>query len=172
MNSIAELLKDKSLKPKQKTETISEWLLESTISVDELIEFAQSAKEAPQATCIEALEFATQSKPEIVDKKAFAFVLETLKAKAPRTKWESAKVVGNTAHLHQKNLGDAIKNLLVNTAHEGTVVRWAAAFALGEIIKLKSKYNKELLPAIDAIILREEKHSIKKIYQAAIKKAK
>jgi HEAT repeat protein len=170
MNSIAELLNDKSLKPKQKTETISKGLLNGTIAVDALIEFAKTAKDSPQATCLEALELATHSKPELVNEKVFDFVVKSLAAKAPRVKWESAKVIGNTASLHQKNLGDAISNLLTNTEHEGTVVRWAAAFALGEIIKLKTKHNAELLSAIDAIILREEKNSIKKIYQAALKK--
>jgi hypothetical protein len=51
-------------------------------------------------------------------------------------------------------------------------VRWAAAFALGEIIKLKLPINQDLVPTIENIIEREEKNSIKKIYQAALKKIK
>jgi hypothetical protein len=93
-----------------------------------------------------------------------------LTAKAPRIKWESAKVIGNTANLFITKLDTPIKNLLVNTEHEGTVVRWSAAFALGEILKLKTKHNKQLLPAIEAICKREEKNSIKKIYLDAMKK--
>lgn len=56
--------------------------------------------------------------------------------------------------------------------HEGTVVRWSAAFALGETIKLKLPLKKNLIPFAEEIALNEEKNSIKKIYQAAIKKAK
>ncbi len=55
---------------------------------------------------------------------------------------------------------------------DGTVVRWAAAFALGEILKLKTKHNKELLPALEAISKRETNNAIKKKYIEAIRKTK
>jgi hypothetical protein len=51
-------------------------------------------------------------------------------------------------------------------------VRWSAALALGEIIKMKTAINQELIPAIESICEQEEKNSIKKIYIAALKKAK
>lgn len=167
---ITSLLSDKATKPKEKTETLSKWLLDNKISADTLIAFAETAKDPAKATCIEALEYATKQKPSIANKKTFQFVTQTLTAKAPRVKWESAKVIGNTAHLFTDKLDDAIKNLLDNSEHEGTVVRWSAAFALGEILKLKTKRNKELFPAFEAICKREEKSSIKKIYLDAIKK--
>ena len=168
--NITILLNDKGLKPKVKTETLSSWLLDSRISVDDLTAFAETAKDSAKATCIEALEFATKQKPAIANKKAFQFVTQTLTAKAPRVKWESAKVIGNITHLFTDKLDEAIKNLLDNSEHEGTVVRWSAAFALGEILKLKTDYNSDLMPAIEAICNREEKNSIKKIYFDAIKK--
>lgn len=167
---IQELLSDKSRKPKEKTETISKWLLENKMSIDELIGFAGSAKDSPKATCIEAIEFATQTNPNIADESCLAFVTKTLTDKAPRVKWESAKVIGNIAHLFPNELDEAVKNLLVNSEHEGTVVRWSAAFALGQIAKLNTKRNKTLLPAIETICKREEKNSIKKIYLDALKK--
>jgi HEAT repeat protein len=92
-----------------------------------------------------------------------------LTEKAPRIKWESAKVVGNIAHLYPDKLDEAIKNLLINSEHTGTVVRWSAAFALGQIIKLRTSRNRNLIPAIESICKREEKNSIKKIYIAALK---
>lgn len=42
--NIAELLNDKGLKPKVKTETVSKWVLAKKLSTDELIAFAQTAK--------------------------------------------------------------------------------------------------------------------------------
>ena len=51
--------------------------------------------------------------------------------------------------------------MLTNSEYDGTVVRWAAAFALGEILKLKTKHNKELLPALEAISNRETDNAIK-----------
>lgn len=166
---IEELLNDKDLKPKVKTETLSKWVLDKKISTDELLAFAQTAKDSPKATCIEALEYATKINSAIANEKCLQFVSKTLAEKAPRVKWESAKVIGNIAHLFPTKLDKAIDNLLSNSEHTGTVVRWAAAFALGEIIKLNTQLNKELLPAIDAIIKREDRDSIKKVYQKALK---
>lgn len=170
--TIAELMNDKTIKPKEKTETISKWLLEGALPTDELMAFAQKAKDAEKGTCIEALEFATRAKLQLADEAMLAFVTKTLTDKAPRVKWESAKVVGNIAHLFPNELEGAIANLLVNTGHEGTVVRWSAAFALGEILKLNTKHNDSLLPKVEGILEREEKNSIKKIYLDAIKKRK
>lgn len=167
---ILSLLNDKGLKPKVKTETLSAWLIDNKITTYSLVAFAETAKDPAKATCIESLEFATKQKPTIATEKTFQFVSQTLTSKAPRVKWESAKVIGNTAHLFTDKLDEAIKNLLDNSEHEGTVVRWSAAFALGEILKLNTKHNKDLLPAVETICMREEKNSIKKIYLDAIKK--
>ena len=166
---VSEIINDKSLKAKQKTEILGKCLVDNRIKMQDIIEFALTAKESAQATCIEALEFATRQNPDIANKQVLQFVSQTLTAKAPRVKWESAKVIANTAHLFTDILKDAIKNLLLNSEHEGTVVRWSAAFALAEILKLNTKYNKDLLPAIETIMNREEKNSIKKIYLHAIK---
>lgn len=170
--NINELLSDKSSKPKEKTETLSRWLLDKTVTVDALIAFAEASKDPAKATCIEALEFATKTDPAIATESGLRFVSKTLTAKAPRVKWESAKVIGNIAHRFPSKLEEAITNLLTNSEHTGTVVRWSAAFALGEIIKLKTKHNKDLVPAAEAICQREEKNSIRKIYLAALKNVK
>jgi hypothetical protein len=43
---------------------------------------------------------------------------------------------------------------------------------LGEIVKLKTKHHRDLIPAVEALIRREEDNAIKKIYAAALKKAR
>lgn len=170
--TITELLNDKTKKAKVKTETISKWLLDGSIPVDELIAFAVSSKDSEKATCIEAIEYATKQNSTIADESVLSFVTKMLTDKAPRVKWESARVIGNIAHLFPTKLSKPINNLLTNSEYDGTVVRWAASYALGEILKLKTKHNKELLPAIEAILHREKDNAIKKKYLDAIKKAK
>jgi HEAT repeat protein len=168
--TIIEILNDKALKPKDKTETLSQLLLDKKLNLGDLIKFADTAKDPVKATCIESLEYTTKQHPSLLNRKAFEFVTANLASKAPRVKWESARVIGNTAHLFKDKLDSAIDNLLKNSSHEGTVVRWSVAFALGEIIKLKTKHNKALLDNIELVINQEEKDSIKKIYLDAIKK--
>lgn len=170
--TIDELFEDKTIKPKEKTEALSKLLTEGFVTTDELLDYADKQRDSSKATCIEALEYATKKNPEIADETVMAFVTGTLTAKAPRIKWESAKVTGNIAHRFPGMLEAAIRNLLENTEHEGTVVRWSAAYALGEIIKAKTEHNTYLLPAIGQICEKEEKNSIRKIYLDAIKKSK
>lgn len=168
--NISELLKNKSIKPKEKTEILANLILDGSVKVNDLIVLIRSLKDSEQATCIEALEFASKQNPKIATPQLFDLVSETLLSKAPRVKWESAKVIANTAALFQNNLDKAILNLLHNTEHTGTVVRWSAALALSEILKLKTPHQNQLIPAIQQLIDKEEKNSIKKIYQAGLKK--
>ena len=168
--TIEDLLKDKEIKSKEKTTIISGWLLEKSLPVDELIAFAEHQKDAPKATCMEAAEYATKENPQIATESLFDFACVSLTQKAPKLKWESAKVIGNIAFLYPDKLKNAIQNLIDNTNHEGTVVRWSAAFALSEILKLQTTHNVDLLKTIETICENEEKNSIKKIYTAAIKK--
>ncbi|MBP6827663.1 MAG: HEAT repeat domain-containing protein [Saprospiraceae bacterium] len=169
---LEELFQDKTIKQKAKTEGLSRLLLDKKLDMEALIVFAEKAKSAEKATCIEALEYATRQKPEVADEKCLQFVSCNLADEAPRVRWESAKVIGNIAHLFPANLDTAIGHLLTNTEYHGTVVRWAAAYALGEILKLKTKYNEDLLPAIEAICDREENKGVQKKYLDALKKAK
>lgn len=168
--NIEALLKDKTIKPKEKTAMISRWILDQSLPIDELLTFAEKQKNPAKATCIEAIEFATRQNPRFADENVLDFVTQSLTCKAARVQWESAKVIGNVAHLFPSKLELSIANLLANTKSDGTVVRWSAAFALGEILKLKTRHNADLFAAITRICESEEKNSIQKIYRDAIKK--
>ena len=170
---IKTILADKQIKAKAKVEAIATMLLDEQLTVGELIRVAKGSKDKEKGTCIEALEFATRAKPEVATSACLDFVTEALLDEAPRVKWESAKVVGNIAHRFPERLADAVRNLRANSEHSGTVVRWSAAFALGAIVTLRTRHNKELVPAIEAILNRnDEDKAIKKIYQAALRKVR
>ncbi|HUR66757.1 MAG TPA: hypothetical protein VMZ03_10460 [Chitinophagaceae bacterium] len=166
-----QVLTDKTLKAKEKVLSISQLIIRDKISIQRLIEIAGSAGDTGQATIIESMEYASKTKPTIINEKAFQFVIEKLKSDAPRVKWESAKVIANTAHLFPKILKKAVPALLDNSEHTGTVVRWSAAGALSKIIQCKTSLNKQLIPAIEALEKSEEDHAIRKIYQQGLKKA-
>jgi HEAT repeat protein len=100
------------------------------------------------------------------------YVTKALRDEVPRVKWESAKVIGNIAKLFPTNLDKSINNLLPNAKNEGTVVRWATAYALAEILSLKTESNKKLLPKIVTLCENEEDNGVKKKYLNALKKVK
>lgn len=168
--SIYEILSNKGIKAKTKAEAISKLLITGKITPDEWIKAAKSSPDNEKATCIEALEFATKAKPEIATPACFKFITQTLTDETPRVKWESARAIANMAHLFPAKLDEAIRNLLINTEYPGTVVRWSAGQALAAIVQLKTKHNKNLVPAIEAICKREEDNAIKKNYLKALKK--
>jgi HEAT repeat protein len=169
---IQEILIDKQIKPGDKTEMIARQLLEGKLSLKLLTGKIRSTSDAARATCIEAVELATRACPTLADIECLRLMTETLGDKAPRVKWESARVIGNIAHLFPSKLDEAISKLLTNTTHPGTVVRWSAAYAISRIIRLRLNLNKELLPVINTILESDEKNSIKKIYAEAVKSLK
>lgn len=167
---LQEIFADKAIKQKAKVGLISNLLITKKLKPSELISYASKALEVELASCIESLEFASKKKPEIIDESTWKFICKQLRHEVPRIKWESAKVIANVAFLYSNKLGPAISQLLVNAEDKGTVVRWASATALGEILKLKSKYNKDLIPAIEAISKGESDSAVKKKYVEALKK--
>lgn len=172
MQQLEELWKDKATKPKQKTELLSTWLLARELDAEEMLRYAEKAKDPQKATCIEALEFASQQQPALVTKEAFMLVLNAVQSKAPRVKWESAKVIANTLHLFPGKWMDVMEQLLPNTLHSGTVVRWSAAQVFLQLAKLPIKHQPQLLPVLTKLHDAEEKNSIKKIYLQAMKACK
>lgn len=170
--NIEQLFQDKTIKAKGKVKTLGEWLLNGELPIDELLAYAEKQKVIDKATCIEAVELATKTKPNIAAENLLDYVTKSLKNEEPRVKWESAKVIGNIAKLFPQKLEKAITNLLTNAENKGTVVRWATAYALAEIIKLKTENNIKLLPQVEKLREKEEDNGVKKKYLDAIKKVK
>lgn len=169
---IEQIFQDKSIKAKEKVKTLGEWLLNDELPIDELLAYAEKQKATDKATCIEAVELATKTKPNIADENLLDYVTKSLKDEEPRVKWESTKVVGNIAKLFPEKLDKAITNLLPNSENNGTVVRWATAYALAEIVKLKTENNVTLLPKVETLCDKEEDNGVKKKYLDALKKVK
>jgi hypothetical protein len=168
--TIPEIINGKSSKAKEKVEQLAKKLFGGSITTSELIRFAKTAKDSSKAACLEALEFVSKKDPKIVNAECLKFVSDCLDEKAPRVKWEAAKVIGNVAHIHSLKLDEAIVHLLNNTEHPGTVVRWSTAYAITQIVKTKE--HDHLIPVIENLSKREENNGTRKIYLDAIKNLK
>jgi hypothetical protein len=169
---LKEVFEDKSIKAKAKVAQIGDWLLNSELPLDELILFAESMNGSNKATCIEAVEYATKKQPTLADEGLLAFVTKALDEEEPRIKWESAKVIGNVAKLFPAQAKLALHSLLVNAEHSGTVVRWATAYALAEILKMKMDGYSDLKAKIEALNAKETDNAIQKKYLDALKKVR
>lgn len=170
--TLQDIFQDKSIKAKAKVAQIGEWLLTGELPMDELLAFAEKQIAINKATCIEAIEYATKKTPAIADESVLHYATKALKEEEPRIKWESAKVITNIVKLFPNDLKKSIENLLLNAENKGTVVRWATATALGEILKLKTENNEKLLPKIENLSSKEEDNGVNKKYLDALKKVK
>jgi hypothetical protein len=70
------------------------------------------------------------------------------------------------------NLETAIQNLLENTKNEGTVIRWASAYALAKIIQIPQHANSELYDTLNELYEQEQENGVKNQLQNGLKKAK
>lgn len=169
--TLEELFADPSLKAKDRSAQLREMLLDGSVKVPALIAFAEHAKGPVKATCIEGLEYVTKTKPEFLPEAALDFCLRALKDKEPRVKWEAARTIANTIQRFPARAEEAVKALLPNASYEGTVVRWSAAHALAKVISMRTPLNRTLIPKAEAIVERETENSIRKIYEATLKRA-
>lgn len=165
------ILSESTLKAKEKTEIIATHLVNDSFDVATVIGVAADQKDAMKAVCLEACEHAVRRHPDCSTPELVDFAITCLREKAPRVKWEAATIIGNCIARYTDRIEEAIPPLLENTEHSGTVVRWSAAYALSEILMLRTTFNHDLIPSVEAIIKREEKNSIRKMYTAALKKA-
>jgi HEAT repeat protein len=124
-----------------------------------------------KGVCLEVLEAVTREHPDWFANRLPA-VIKFIDHKAPRVKWESSRVVANMAPEFPQEAAEAIPKLVANTSDKGTVVRWSAAFALGEILKHNEKERKSLLARVDALLKKEQNNGVRNVYLKAMKALK
>lgn len=167
--NIGELLSNKQLKPKEKTQALADAILDGELPIHSVMDFAMNAKPPAVAACMEAFEYATKQSSSAASLDLLHWAQHHLNAKASRLRWESAKVIGNIAHLYPEELELAVESLLVNTKDDSTVVRWSAAYALTQIFGLPPYANDSFRNQLLSIQQSEEKESIRKMYAKALK---
>jgi len=167
--SVHTILNSKEYKAKEKTQLLCDGLLANSLHLSDFIAEIQLVKDAAKATCIEALAHVAQKNPQLITEEALIMLLDCLSSKAARVKWESAQAIGYTISCYPHQVDYAIQQLIANINEEGTVVRWSIAFALGEIVKMNLPSTISLISLLQQQIEKEEKKSIQKIYQQALK---
>ena len=61
---------------------------------------------------------------------------------------------------------------MINTKDKGTVVRWATAFALGEIVKYNKNLQDDFVEKIKDLVSKEQNSGVKNVYLKALKMIK
>lgn len=166
----ASCLADPALTAKQKSKALSQGLLANPKAADRLVAVAKKANDVDRATCLEAFEAATREHVAIGTWRVFDFAVSALASCAPRVLWEAAKVITNIVQQHGKRVEKALPALLPLAEHEGTVVRWSAARALGAILMLGTDCNAELVPIVEALAAKERDNAVRNHYRKALQR--
>ncbi|MBU4298630.1 HEAT repeat domain-containing protein [Patescibacteria group bacterium] len=167
MGKIEEILKSKH-EPKEKITLLAKEIKKDKKFIGEIVGYFESAPAGDQGHLIESLEYASQDNPEIIAPH-LDFVICHLEDKAPRVKWECARIIANLTLKFSDKTVKAIPALLKNAKDKGTVVRWSVAFALGEIAKSNSNAERILLPKMKELIKKETNNGVKNVYLKTLK---
>ena len=166
-SSITELLASK-LTAKKKAKAIAEAVLLGGLSPSALLEASTKLPGAELAIIMEALEGATRKEPGLIDDELVVYLIKCLNHEAPRVRWEAARTIGNVAGQHSHHLDPAVDALLINTTHDGTVVRWATAQALTSIIRVGYP-NNDLPERLAEIAAAERDDGVRGVYDKALR---
>lgn len=167
MNKIEEILQSKH-KPKEKVILLAEEIKRDKSFVHEIVGYFSSASTGDRGHLIESLEYISHDHPEYIEPH-FDFILGHLEDKAPRVKWESARIIANLSGQFSGWTQRAIFVLLKNSQDKGVVVRWSVAFALGEVAKNNQQAAKILFPEIKKLAEKETNNGVKNVYLKVLK---
>ena len=165
---IAHLLSDKTTKAIQKREHIVYAIERHQISITALRACATDDKST--GVILEAMESVSKHAPSVADIEWLHYAIEHISSKSNTVKREASRVVGNIAHLFPDHIANAVEKLMANTGNPGTVVRWATAYALGQIVRMPRYANSELFDAVDTLAKCETETGVKNQYLSGLKK--
>lgn len=168
---IVQMLNDKSIKAIEKRAKLVDLLMEKKVTIQELDALSGTLNDKQLVSVLEAIEAITQQTPELANKDYLLFAGRYILADNNSLKREAARIVGNLAHRFPDDLDQPIKDLLENTKHDGTVVRWSSAYALGRIVALPQYANSPLFDTVTDIWEKESENGVKNQYAKGLKTA-
>lgn len=169
--TIVELLKDKSLKGVERRQVVVNMIVAGELTVNEVAALADAIGEKQVATVLEAVEEVSNKRLCPLEAAWLQWAEPYISSENNSCRREASRIVGNMAAQYPDLLDNAIERLIKNTSDEGTVIRWAAAYALSRIVVLDRYAKSDLYDRLVAICDREEDNGVKNQYLKALKKA-
>lgn len=162
---------DKSLKGIARRALIIKCIEQGELPFTVIEQCAESLSDKDLSVILEAMEELSRGS-SVVPTLSWLYLAEKhINSPSNSLKREASRVVGNIAHLFPEELSDAISALKINTQNEGTVIRWAAAYALAKIVVIEQYAINSLYDFVVEVCESEQDNAIKNQYIKAIKKA-
>ena len=169
--TIIEIINDKSLKRLEKRKSIVTAIVSKEVDCSIIIGTCESLPEKKCSLLLEAIEEVSRSKEFTLEEDYLDLAQKYILSSDNSCKREASRIVGNLADKFPTKLDDAIIDLLQNTDNEGTVIRWASAYALSRIIVIPQYAKSSLFEQISDLCAKEEENGVKNQYIKALKKA-
>ena len=169
--NIIELLKDKSFKGTERRQAVVNMIVSGELTVNEVAAIATNNGEKQIATILEAVEEVSNKHLCPLEAAWLQWAEPYISSENNSCRREASRIVGNMAAQYPDLLDEAIERLMKNTSDEGTVIRWAAAYALSRIVILDRYAKSDLYDRLVAVCDREEDNGVKNQYLKALKKA-
>ena len=169
--NIVELLKDKSLKGVERRQVVVNMIVAGELTVNEMASLAEAIGEKYVATVLEAVEEVTGKRLHSLEAAWLQWAVPYISSENSSCRREASRIVGNMAAHYPDLLNEAIERLIKNTSDEGTVIRWAAAYALTRIVVLDRYAKSDLYDRLVAICDCEEDNGVKNQYLKTLNKA-
>ncbi|MBK6764979.1 MAG: hypothetical protein IPG71_01350 [bacterium] len=158
----------KTYKGKARIAVLCDRARSAETGIAELRTYYERAKWPERAQILEAIEEVTRTEPETAARQLEWIIGETSNL-APAIQREASRVIANCAQAFPTEVSASIPSLLLNSKHDGTIVRWAAALALAAIAKANPKTRAKLVPVFEKLAASEENNGVKSHYVKALK---
>jgi HEAT repeat protein len=158
-------------KPKRKQAALVGAILSNEIALADFFSFFKTGKDSDKGACADALKHISASNPALLAP-YLDVLIEYINHPLPRVKWGVPEAIGNLAKDFPGEVEKAIPGLLKNTTGDeenSTVIRWCAAYSLGEIARYNPAARKKLIPVFEDLINQEQNTGVKNVYIKAMK---
>lgn len=170
--TIKQIIDDKSVKHIEKRKAIMEGIINGSFDFSAVSAACSFLPEKKISLLLEAIEEVSRSKAFILEEDYLKLSESYFLSSDPSCKREASRIVGNLAAAFPENLDHAIAALMQNAGDDGTVIRWASAYALSRIIIIPQYARGPLFEQISNLYEKEQETGVKNQYRKALKKQK
>lgn len=169
--TIEQIIDDKSVKRLEKRNAIVEGIINGNFDFSAVSAACSLLSEKKVSLLLEAIEEVSRSKEFFLGEDYLKLSESYILSSDPSCKREASRIVGNLAAAFPENLDHAIAALMQNANDDGTVIRWASAYALSRIVMIPQYAKGPLFEQISRLYEKENETGVKNQYQKALKKA-
>lgn len=169
--TIRQIIDNKSVKRLEKRTVLVEGIINRNFDFSAVSAACSLLPEKKISLLLEAIEEVNRSKEFFLEEDYLKLSENYILSSDPSCKREASRIVGNLAAAFPEDLDRAISALLQNADDEGTVIRWASAYALSRIVIIPQYARGPLFEQISDLYEKEKETRVKNQYSKALKKA-